>query len=264
MKKIVDWINSHKVITVCIVLFLLVVQPFFVHLFLKLPAPSPFLERDWSAGDLLTYIAGFEAFIGTVFLGIVAVRQNDKANEMNNRMLENVEIRDAFERQPYLMINNWDIQSANKDGEIYIEVNPFAPRNSRKEVYAIDNDTYQVIIELVNISKVFLSMIVEKMDIVFLSSPFQNLLYDRDYYDKCKSVFNIASGDFESICFLIDKEGLFSFGPKLCTLTIKLLNSLGETYIETITFMIEVDSDRVWLEPVSYRSRQISQDVKVG
>lgn len=105
MKKIVDWINSHKITTVCIALLLLVVQPFFVHLFLKIPAPSPFFVREWGAGDLITYIAGFEAFVGTVFLGTVAIYQNKKSQELSNRLLSIEEKNSTLTRCPNLDID---------------------------------------------------------------------------------------------------------------------------------------------------------------
>lgn len=120
MKKIGDWINSHKLITILGALLLLVVQPIFVHWMFKTSAATPFWENTWGAGDLLTYIAGFEAFIGTVFLGVIAVRQNDKANELNERLLRIDEKSGIFQRTPNLKVIRVWLSKTSFD-ELYIE-----------------------------------------------------------------------------------------------------------------------------------------------
>ena len=109
MKTIWDWIKKYwlKTLLISLGIFLaLVIPPLVVHVMYKTTAQNPYFESTWSSGDLITYIAGFEAFIGTVFLGVVAVRQNDKANKLNEHMLLNEEKRDEFERQSSVMLIN--------------------------------------------------------------------------------------------------------------------------------------------------------------
>jgi len=257
MKKFWDWISTHRILTILFLILILFVQPFVVHLFLKLKAPSSFFIRDWNPGDLITYIAGFEAFIGTMFLGVVAVRQNDKANETSKKMQDNEEMRDAFERQPAIFIKNWVILPVIQNDELSIHCNTFSPRNSRLELYAIDEDTYQIIVELINVSKTHISLIVQKMEILDLGNPHLNIFFDRDFCDMCKSIFILASGQTESLSFLIDKSSLFNWGDKLCTLTVKLFNSIGEAYIEIIPFAINAFTHDPWLEVLSYNPRKI-------
>ncbi|MEZ4508113.1 MAG: hypothetical protein R2881_00130 [Eubacteriales bacterium] len=55
---------------------------------------------------MITYIAGFEAFFGTIFLGVVAIRQNEVANLLNERMHKAEEKRDFDERQPLVNVVN--------------------------------------------------------------------------------------------------------------------------------------------------------------
>lgn len=86
MNKIVDWIKNHKTTTllVCIVMFFLPL--ILIHIFFKWNSGIGWLSAEWSAGDVLAYIAGFEAFIGTIVLGFVTVYQSEKASRENERL----------------------------------------------------------------------------------------------------------------------------------------------------------------------------------
>lgn len=57
-----------------------------VHILFKMTAIHNWFSATWSAGELLAYIAGFEALLGTVVLGVITVYQSDKANEASERL----------------------------------------------------------------------------------------------------------------------------------------------------------------------------------
>lgn len=86
MSKIVGWIKHHKTTTFlgCIVMFLLPL--ILVHIFFKWNSGIGWLSAEWSAGDVLAYIAGFESFVGTIVLGFVTVYQSEKASRENERL----------------------------------------------------------------------------------------------------------------------------------------------------------------------------------
>ena len=56
---------------------------FLVHILFKFDSSVSLLTAEWSAGDVLAYIAGFEAFIGTVSLGALALWQNQQINKQH-------------------------------------------------------------------------------------------------------------------------------------------------------------------------------------
>ena len=68
MKRLLDWIKTHTGATILICALFFVVPLVTVHILFKIPAWSDCLVAVWSAVELLAYIAGFEALIGTVFL----------------------------------------------------------------------------------------------------------------------------------------------------------------------------------------------------
>ena len=73
-----------------------------VHLAYRIPAISPWFASIWEAGELITYIAGFEAFLGTVALGGATVYLNAKANSLSCSLIEIEKKRIKLERQPVI------------------------------------------------------------------------------------------------------------------------------------------------------------------
>ena len=86
MRKILEWIKKHKLLTfgLCVLTFSLPL--IVVHMLFKTPAINNWFTATWSAGELLAYVAGFETLLGTVVLGAITVYQSDKANEANERL----------------------------------------------------------------------------------------------------------------------------------------------------------------------------------
>lgn len=56
----------------------------------------------WEAKDVLSFYGSFLAFLGTVALGVLALWQNKKANDINKRLLEIEEVRSV----PFLHIDS--------------------------------------------------------------------------------------------------------------------------------------------------------------
>lgn len=86
MKDVIwNWIKSHKFV-IAVLVFIL--QALAVHALHKWYIGIPWLTAKWGPGDFLAYISSFEAFIGTVFLGLVSLEQSRKADEANRRLSE--------------------------------------------------------------------------------------------------------------------------------------------------------------------------------
>lgn len=103
MAKILKWISEHKTKVIIIFCSLFFCPLLFVHFLFKLPAPFEWLSAEWDAGDLLGYVGSFMAFVGTMFLGYIAILQSKQANEMNKDLLE----LEWKRQQPCLSIVNY-------------------------------------------------------------------------------------------------------------------------------------------------------------
>ena len=83
MEKVFTWVKKHKVAFGVLVFLLFGMPLFLVHILFKFDSSVSLLTAEWSAGDVLAYIAGFEAFIGTVSLGALALWQNQQINKQH-------------------------------------------------------------------------------------------------------------------------------------------------------------------------------------
>lgn len=117
--KFNDYLNKifeHKALS-CIVAILLFVLPLIVvHFLFKWKSNIEWIQAEWEAGDVISYIAGFEAFIGTTFLSFLALWQNQQhkqENDNKDKMLlevENEKIR--LSNLPQFLIQTADYQKA--------------------------------------------------------------------------------------------------------------------------------------------------------
>lgn len=74
--------KNRKVFIVLAIIF--IAFPVIIQGLFCLNAPWRFLEANWSAGDILTYV-------GTVFLGIIAAWQNERLKESNDKSQDRLE-----------------------------------------------------------------------------------------------------------------------------------------------------------------------------
>ena len=65
MKRMLDWIKSHRILVAFLVVLVFALPLVAVHLLFKWRSGIHWLEAEWTAGDVLGYIAGFEALLGT-------------------------------------------------------------------------------------------------------------------------------------------------------------------------------------------------------
>lgn len=80
--------RKHKVFMFVLSGLMFAVPLIVVHLLYKTDCGIIWLQSKWSAGDLLSYIAGYEAFLGTVALGFLALWQNYTIQEQQIEGLE--------------------------------------------------------------------------------------------------------------------------------------------------------------------------------
>ena len=88
MNQIVNWIVKHKSFSIIICFFIFTIPLIIVHLLFKLLNGPQWLQADWNSGDVLAYIAGFEAFLGTVTLGALSLWQNEQIHQEHIESLE--------------------------------------------------------------------------------------------------------------------------------------------------------------------------------
>ena len=91
LKKNNSGFNRHIIVNIIIAILLFTLPLIIINILFKMKTDIWFLKAEWSAGEVLSYIGGFEALLGTIILGVVAIKQNNKANDINDRLLKMVE-----------------------------------------------------------------------------------------------------------------------------------------------------------------------------
>ncbi len=86
MRRITDWVKKHPRQAILIVMAMFLIPLIIVHLLFKWNTGIAFLGAEWDAGDLLAYIAGFETLLGTLILGLITVKQAERADAVNEQL----------------------------------------------------------------------------------------------------------------------------------------------------------------------------------
>ena len=87
MKRLLKWISDHKIVTLFLC-FLLVFLPIIViHILFKIKTDVYWMQAEWEAGEMLGYFGGVLSFIGSLVLGYIAISQTEKANALNEELL---------------------------------------------------------------------------------------------------------------------------------------------------------------------------------
>lgn len=103
--KFIGWIEKHPLKAFFIFILVFFFPLTIVHVLFKLDVNVDFASAEWTAGDVLGYVSGFIAFLGTAILGIVSYRQTEKANQMNKETLKLTRDIEKKSVIPYLTFN---------------------------------------------------------------------------------------------------------------------------------------------------------------
>ena len=245
MKKIIDWIIKHKILTAVITLFLLVIQPIIVQWMFKTKAVSPFWEKTWDAGDLLTYIAGFEAFIGTVFLGGVAIHQNNQANDLSDRILKNQELRDKFDRIPSISIIDCNSRFGEKfDGVTALRGAYFDRTDCAPEGLGATDQLLQLELKIINSSKVYAIVVVDKIEIVFDKSISYIFEYQKHLSNRYLNTILLDSAEESSFSITLPKNVFMQGTDTIGIFYLIIRNSINEEYQKTFSVKFVGDNSR--------------------
>ena len=76
---------KYKWLLIALLMISMIAVPIVVNILFKFSSAFP---AEWSAGDALSYVSGFQALFGTVILGIITVEQGQDAQRVNERLSE--------------------------------------------------------------------------------------------------------------------------------------------------------------------------------
>ena len=207
-------------IILCII-FLALVQILF-----SIPAPIKWLEAVWEAGDLIS-------FVGTIALGIIAIKQTEDANDMNKRLMQLEENRYKLEMRPFIMTSDWRM--------IYITINELLEHQSDLYIDVCGEKSKEKLafeLTFVNTTQAFLSFTYAGAS--YLNSD-EKMNWGITYTETTNKSIRLFPGESKTITFWGETEKLISsLKGKKIRFSFLLENRFGEKYKENIDCLVIV------------------------
>jgi len=161
------------------VIFLILVQAAY-----SIEAPYPWLKAAWGAGDLITYV-------GTIFLGIVAMVQTKRANSISERLLRMEKSKYSMEESKYSMEHSKSSPLVSLTSKIISGIN----END------IPNEAVWINFTSSKINKDFLdSSVTKTSDDTFYEESTLN------FYIELRNVSDVSITDIVADCFIDNNE----------------------------------------------------------
>ena len=114
-----EWLKKKKYKILGVVISMFLVPMLIVHILFKINLNIPFLQAEWSAGELLGYIAGFEIFLGTSCLSVLALVQNEIEKDKNS-FLEKSNI-----KRPFFIIDRVTYKDGKNEKNVIFDKNRY-------------------------------------------------------------------------------------------------------------------------------------------
>lgn len=111
-----NWKKYIKVFLIWIIIFLLV-----IHLLFKIKLGIYWLEAEWSAGDMISFVSSLLSFIGTIVLGCITTKVSIDNNNINQKLVEIENRRELLEKDKrlgYVFFEKIEIRYYQKTEEV--------------------------------------------------------------------------------------------------------------------------------------------------
>lgn len=207
----------------------------------------------WSAGDVLSFYGGFLSFIGTVVLGALALYQNKKANDINEKLQKKQLLIEKTSIKPQFIINDLSteldkVYIKNNNDNFSICIFNFKEKNLNDKLWL-----YELIINLKNTGNgdaFDIRYNVNSDKIKEYKYGYCNLIKIGDYY-------NLIFG----LDFIISREEFKATELIYKTITIHYNNSNGICFKQEIEFKISlITKEQIVFEVNKSSSQEIVQE----
>lgn len=192
------------------------------------------LPTNASEGELLSLWGSILSFISTLCLGALALWQNVKANNINNRLSLIEEERLKFDIQPFVIISGWHIKTENKSiikarhEKVCFQISEIPPASESKIVY--------LTIKLTNTSNTF-TMVNYLRGRVYNNDDLVDSLESDSFNLEDLSIY-LKSGEEKEIGFYCTYSRMLDFNRKKLQFDFKLRNRFNDTWNETIEIFV--------------------------
>lgn len=249
--NIANWITSHTWQSILIALAIFLVPLVIVHFLYKWYTGVWILASTWSSGDLITYIAGFEAFLGTVMLGIVAVRQNERNIDINDRLLKLEEASSTFIRYPYYRVSRFLVEHTSldkiKDLDTVIYYNKELNKDQMCSQENLSQQFYRFSFYLANVSDYNFTISLQKLVLISLENEKIRIDYNAIALASIDEYFTIAAKQELQLGFIVYDTDLHEYPSFLVQMDLFVSNILDEKFVLSLELLTYVkDNTRIF------------------
>ena len=243
LSKVFFWIKKHVWQTVSIGLGLFFAPLFFVHIAYRITAISPWFASTWNAGDLIAFIAGFFSFLGSLGLGLLALYQNKKANELSDRILKSQELRDRFDRTPCIsIIGCFGHFGQRFDGVTRRQGAYFDQVDSAPEGLSLSDKILQLEVGIVNSSKVYASIVIDRIEIICEESIVFELTYQKHLSGYNLDLILLDAAEESTFQIAIPPKVFLDGIDTQGIIYLTISNSIGEKYQKSFSVVFIGDN----------------------
>jgi|GEM_PF-2583714 len=219
--------------------------PIFIWFSYRMGHHHVLIPTDTSEGELLAFYGTILSFISTLGLGALALWQNIKANNINNRLSLIEKKRFKLELQPFVVVTDWSLK---KESVFNILDNS---RTLRFQISNIDKQEANcafLTLHFTNTSNTFTTIDYLTGSVYYNDKFVENL--SNGTINKTNTTLYLESGQKGEMEFYCSFEKFLGFDGKKVQLKFNLRNKFNDIYRETIDIFIptifEADDDKGW------------------
>ncbi len=110
MNKVFEFIKKHKVLSISLAILFVVIISFLIPLTINwlytIPAWCSFFAVEWEAKDALSFYGAVLAFLGTVVFSVLALWQNHRIQEANDKHTKLLEEMERKKNEPFIFVKS--------------------------------------------------------------------------------------------------------------------------------------------------------------
>ncbi|WP_238917238.1 hypothetical protein [Clostridium sp. YIM B02555] len=194
----------------------------------------PLLPDYIKAGEFLSFYGSVLAFIGTISLGLLALWQNIKSNNINKRISAIENRRLIFDFQPFVLVTDWKIEQVyinnmEKDNSVmYIQIGQVNPSDSVVSCLKL---------KFINTSNTYTLVSFKKGNST--KDDGSNIIqWTNSTTNKHNNKLYLNVGDSKGIIFYFSKDEIKDILQKKINIELILENRFGDRYQESFELYI--------------------------
>ncbi len=254
MKDINDFWKNYKWRVLLWATLGLLIPIIVVHLLFKWRSGIEFIEAEWGAGDILSYIGTMLSFAGTIVLSFLALKASKKANHLSEKVIELERDRYKLEMRPFVLVSDWKVYEIDSKRliddpqEKYIQIGEHKSKKAVALALEVTNTTQSCITVQYSAGKARCP-----------SKSWGNASVNQENLK-----MTLGPGDKDEFIFYANQSFMEKQLHQRITIELVLENRFSKRYKETFVLIMTSLSDKVSTIPGKWYCHLFAQEYTIG